>query len=263
MRVISFNANGIRAAERKGLTAFLREHEPDIVCLQELKAHAELMANLELFDDFHQYWHCAQRKGYSGVGILARKRADHVVCGFGIEAYEQEGRVIQADFSDLSVLSVYVPSGSSRDQRQTFKMAFLANFYRHIASLLAEGRELLICGDINIAHRKIDLKNWRSNQKNSGFLPEERLWLDGFLELGLVDTYRQLIGPDTASYSWWSLRSGARARNVGWRLDYQFATAKLAASARCGQIPQEPPLSDHAPVIVDYDRQLQKEKRIE
>ena len=250
VRVMSFNVNGIRAAYRKGLIDLVAATQPDLICLQEVKAQeSDIPA---LLPAYSSTWHCAARKGYSGVGILSLHPADRVVCGLGVESYDSEGRVLRADFGDLSVLNVYVPSGSSRSDRQDFKMRFLTDFYSHVRALLAEGRELIVCGDLNIAHQKIDLKNWRSNQTTSGFLPEERLWFGKLLELGLVDVVRAHVGLATSIYSWWSLRSGARMRNVGWRLDYQLSTPGLASKVSHAEIPREPFLSDHAPIIVDY-----------
>ena len=250
VRVISLNLNGVRAAFRKGLPEFLEARDPDVLCVQELKAHEAVIPALPGFE--HAHWHPAERRGYSGVGILSKRKPDRVMMGMGCEVYDLEGRVIRADFGNISVLSVYVPSGSSQPERQRFKMRFLEHFREHVASLLSEGRSLLLCGDLNIAHREIDLTNWRANQKTSGFLPEERAWFDSFLELGLVDTYRDLVGPDAPIYSWWSLRTGARARNVGWRLDYQLATPDVGVTAYRGDIPREPVLSDHAPVELEY-----------
>ena len=253
MRVLSLNVNGIRASLRKGLEAFINEKQPDVICLQEVKAHECDIPSL--LPDYHAYWHCAERKGYSSVGILSKREPDQILKGMGVKVYDSEGRVIRADFGKLSVVSVYVPSGSSGEERLAFKMRFLKAFRRYTAALLTEGQELIICGDINIAHKKIDLTNWKNNQKTSGFLPEERSWLDKYLKLGLVDSYRNYIGPDKASYSWWSLRTGARARNVGWRLDYHLTSPDLAERVSFAEIPMEPNLSDHAPVIVDYDLQ--------
>jgi exodeoxyribonuclease III len=250
VRVISFNVNGIRAAQRKGFDAFLEHYQPDIVCLQEVKAHEDDIP--ALLDGYHACWHPAKRKGYSGVGILSKQEPECILKGMGIERYDAEGRVLRADFGKLTVLSVYMPSGSSASERQVFKIRFLKDFLKHIKTLLAERRELLICGDINIAHQKIDLTNWQQNQRLSGFLPEERAWLDKLFKLGLADGYRNHIGSEVASYSWWSLRTNARARNVGWRLDYQIGTPGLAERVTFASIPREPILSDHAPVIMDY-----------
>lgn len=254
VRALSLNVNGWRAACRKGLLTLLEQVDADVLCFQEVKAHDAALCALP--PGYRAHWHLAARKGYSGVALLSRKVAERVVCGLGDPLYDSEGRVLQADFGSLSVLSVYVPSGSSGEARQAFKMQFLATFYDHLRALLAEGRELLICGDLNVAHRKIDLKNWRSNQRSSGFLPEERAWFSALLDLGLVDAFRQHAGPERAAYSWWSLRSGARARNVGWRLDYQLVTPGLAGRIISATIPREPCLSDHAPVILDYEGTL-------
>ncbi|MEM6427931.1 MAG: exodeoxyribonuclease III [Deinococcota bacterium] len=251
MRVISLNLNGYRAAVKKGLLEFLSSQHADIVCFQELKA--DLASLPESVMNYHTLWHPAERKGYSGVGLLLKQKPEDVHVGMGVKIYDCEGRVLRADLRGVTIVSVYVPSGSSGDPRQAFKIRFLKAFKRYLKALLAEGRKLIVCGDYNIAHQKIDLKNWQSNQKTSGFLPEERKWLDTTLKLGLRDAYREYIGPDTASYSWWSLRSGARGRNVGWRLDYQLASPELAATVAHAEIPMEPVLSDHAPVVMEYD----------
>ncbi len=250
MRVLSLNVNGIRAAERKGLSNLISSKNPDFVCFQELKANLE---DIPSFSEYHCFFNPAERKGYSGVGILSKEKPKHVESGIGVKKYDVEGRVIRADFDDYSIMCVYIPSGSSGDERQLFKMQFLKVFRRHLRGLIAGGLNLIVCGDINIAHKKIDLKNWQSNQKTSGFLPEERTWLDSLLKLGLQDAYREYVGAEFESYSWWSLRTNARVRNVGWRLDYQFASPILATSVSAAEIPMEPNLSDHAPVIIDYD----------
>lgn len=259
MRVISLNLNGLRASLRKGLGDFIAHNQPDYLCFQELKAHASDIAPHSLLEMEHwqQHWHSAQRKGYSGVSIWQHSGSSQsptlaVHPGLGVRSYDDEGRVLRVDSNGFSLLSVYVPSGSSQAERQDFKMAFLQALYSYIQQLLSEGRSLLICGDFNIAHQAIDLKNWRANQQRSGFLAEERAWLSSFLALGLVDVYRQLLGESGVAYSWWSLRSRARERNVGWRLDYHFATPDIAATAQQGSIPITPILSDHAPVIIDY-----------
>ncbi len=250
MRIISFNVNGLRAALGKGLTDFLQQHQPDIVCLQELKNHEPALPESSAY---RAYWHPAERKGYSGVAILSRQPAQQVTYGLGVADFDCEGRVLRVDYQHFSVLSVYVPSGSSQPQRQDFKMDFLAALSLHLDKLLKEQRPVIVCGDFNIAHQNIDLTNWKQNQKNSGFLPEERAWLDALLANGWIDAYRQAVGPEQAAYSWWSLRSGARARNVGWRLDYQFCSAELRNSILKANIPPQPIMSDHAPVILDYD----------
>lgn len=254
MRVVTLNANGARSACRKGLVGFLAAHDADVICLQEVRAHeADLPEALAALAGYRSYWHCAERKGYSGVGLLARREPDRVECGIGHPEHDAEGRVLRADFGDLSVLSVYVPSGTSGEERQAAKMRFLGAILKRVVRLRDEGRELIVAGDFNIAHRRVDLRNWRSNQKSSGFLPEERAWVDALLAAGFVDAYRELVGPDAPHYSWWSNRGRARENDVGWRLDYQFATPDTAGRAREPRIAREPLLSDHAPVTLDYD----------
>ena len=248
MRVLTLNANGVRAACRKGLCGVLETQAADIVCLQEVKANLEDIPALpEVYETF---WHVAERKGYSGVGILSRQMPDRVEAGMGVRVYDCEGRVLRADYGNLSVVSVYVPSGSSGETRLAFKLRFLKRFRRYLKELLAAGRSLIVCGDLNVAHKKIDLTNWRQNRKTSGFLPEEREQFGKLLKLGLTDAHRKVLGPDKAEYSWWSLRSGARERNVGWRLDYQLCTPDLQPAG--AHVLKEPMLSDHAPVVVDY-----------
>jgi len=251
MRVLTMNLNGVRSAVRRGIKEALAGFDPDLVCLQEVRAAQADIPALGLAHQAH--WHPAERPGYSGVGTLIRAAPRAVTIGIGHEQFDKEGRVIRADLDGFTLINVYAPSGTSGEVRQQVKMAFLAVFRQYIGALIAEGRELLICGDMNIAHQPIDLKNWRGNQKNSGFLPEERQWLSDFLGLGLVDVVRQLAGPDFEIYSWWTVRAGARERNVGWRIDYQLATPGLAARARGFEIPRLPVFSDHAPVVVDYE----------
>ncbi|MEZ4608395.1 MAG: exodeoxyribonuclease III [Deinococcales bacterium] len=250
MRIVSFNVNGIRAAYNKGAWDYLKSLAPDYVCLQEVRAD-EGQNPLTSLEDYHHQWLAAEKKGYSGVGILSQERPCEICRGIRHPEWDKEGRVLRADFESFSLISVYIPSGSSGDPRQVAKMDFLAHFYRYVQDLIKEKRDYVICGDMNIAHQPIDLTNWKSNQKNSGFLPEERQWFSEFLALGLVDVSRQLLGNE-AMYSWWSLRSGARARNIGWRLDYQFATPHIAQKARVLEIPREPIFSDHAPVLIEY-----------
>jgi exodeoxyribonuclease-3 len=256
MRIISLNLNGIRSAATKGVYPWLQGQHADIVCLQELKAQAPDLT-LEMLNPpgFHGYFHYAEKKGYSGVGLYARHQPDRIVEGLGIPDIDSEGRYLEACFGDLCVISLYLPSGSSSDERQAAKFSFMARFMPHLESLVASGREFILCGDWNIAHQEIDLKNWKSNQKNSGFLPEERAWLtEVFHRLGLVDVYRRLY-PDHGgeAYTWWSNRGQAWARNVGWRIDYQIATPGIASRARSASVYKAQRFSDHAPLIVDYD----------
>ncbi|HED12372.1 MAG TPA: exodeoxyribonuclease III [Gammaproteobacteria bacterium] len=253
MRVISFNVNGIRAAARKGFFDWLARQNADVICIQELKAQVDQL-NDPVFHPtgYHVYYVAAQRKGYSGVALLSRQQPDSIITAMGCDEFDNEGRYVEARFGNLSIASLYAPSGSSNDLRQASKERFMAYFPDFLKKLRSEGRESLICGDYNIAHRNIDIKNWRSNQKNSGFLPHERAWLDGlFGEWGFRDAFRELL-PDAEQYTWWSNRGRARENNVGWRIDYQVATPELAARAYAASVYREHWFSDHAPLVMDY-----------
>ncbi|MDP3538095.1 MAG: exodeoxyribonuclease III [Azonexus sp.] len=256
LRIISLNLNGIRSAWSKNVLPWTVAQQPDIVCLQELKAQLpDLSAEMLAPDGMQAFYHCAEKKGYSGVGLWSRQVPDRVIEGFDGGEFDAEGRYIRADFGKLSVISLYLPSGSSSPERQEAKFRFLDLFFPQMLKLRAEGREIVLCGDWNIAHQQIDLRNWKSNQKNSGFLPEERAWLSRvFDEQGWVDVYRGLH-PDTTgeSYTWWSNRGQAWAKNVGWRIDYQIATPGIAAAASRAEIYKAERFSDHAPLVVDYD----------
>ena len=257
MRVISLNLNGIRSASSKGLFPWLAQQRADFVCLQELKAQQtdlseEMAAPAGLLSAFH----CAEKKGYSGVGLYMRIKPTKTIAGLGIQSIDCEGRFLRADYADFSIVSLYLPSGSSGPERQVAKFAFMAQFGPILKKLRKEKREMIICGDWNIAHQQIDLKNWRSNQKNSGFLPEEREWLSQvFDEFGWVDVFRTL-NQEPEQYTWWSNRGQAWAKNVGWRIDYQLATPGIAAQARAESIYKAERFSDHAPLIIDYDYEL-------
>ena len=255
LRIVSANLNGIRSAHTKGFFSWLEQDMPDIVCVQELKAQAADMSPALLKPAGYQgFFHYAEKKGYSGVGIYCRQPPDRIVEGIGHPEFDAEGRFLRADFGALTVISVYVPSGSSSPERQIAKFAFLDEFFPILDRLIKEGRDIVICGDWNIAHREIDLKNWKGNLKNSGFLPEERAWLSRiFDKQGWVDVYRQLY-PDAGetAYTWWSNRGQAYAKNVGWRIDYQIATPGMAARARAGDVFKSSKFSDHAPLIIDY-----------
>lgn len=254
MRVITLNLNGIRSAERKGFARWLARVEPwDVVCLQEIKAtHEDIPTCLRAPRKCVSHFNPAQRKGYAGVGIYARGTPTFTT-GFGHHEFDTEGRYLQADFRDLSVISLYLPSGSAGPHRQASKFRFLEAFLPHLAKLRDCGREVILCGDWNIAHQNIDLRNWRGNQKNSGFLPEERAWLTHVFEkLGFVDVFRKVDArPD--QYTWWSNRGQAWAKNVGWRIDYQIATPRVAATAHAVSIYKNRRFSDHAPLVIDYD----------
>ncbi|MCK6406979.1 MAG: exodeoxyribonuclease III [Rhodocyclaceae bacterium] len=256
MRIVSLNLNGIRSAWRKQLPDWLSAQHPDIVCVQEVKAQAtDLDPEMRAPGGMHAYYHCAEKKGYSGVGLWFRKQPDRVIEGLGHGEFDSEGRFIRADFERLSVVSLYLPSGSSSPERQEAKFRFMDYFLPRLTEMSREGRDIIVCGDWNIAHKEIDLKNWKSNQKNSGFLPEERAWMTKVIsDAGWVDVYRRLH-PDTTDdcYTWWSNRGQAWAKNVGWRLDYQMATPDLAARAKSATIWKQSRFSDHAPLIIDYD----------
>ncbi len=260
LRVLSLNLNGIRSAASKGVFDWLAKHNADIVCTQELKAQLpDLTPALRTPAGYAGFFHCAEKKGYSGVGIYSRREPDRIVEGFGNAEFDAEGRYLQADFGKLSVVSIYLPSGSSSDERQQAKFRFLDQFRPQLERLAHEakqkGREVLLCGDWNIAHTEKDLKNWKPNQKNSGFLPEERAWLTSvFDDLGWVDVHRKLLPEATGeAYTWWSNRGQAWAKNVGWRIDYQIATPGLAATAREVAVYKAQRFSDHAPLTVDYE----------
>jgi exodeoxyribonuclease-3 len=247
--------NGIRSAANKGFFPWMQGQNADIICLQELKAQAadmtpEMLAPL----GYHGYFHYAEKKGYSGVGIYSKSKPDEVIEGLGIGDIDSEGRYLELQFGNLSVVSLYLPSGSSGEERQTFKFSVLARFMPHLQALKNSGREVVVCGDWNIAHQEADLKNYKGNKKNSGFLPEERSWLtDLFSNVGWVDVYRKLH-PDTtdACYTWWSNRGAAYEKNVGWRIDYQIATPAFADKALATSVYKAEKFSDHAPLIVDY-----------
>ena len=256
-RIVTLNANGIRSAGSKGLFRWLKRVEPDVVCLQEIRAHeGDIPDALRATRQFHSHFHCAEKKGYSGTALYAVKQPRSVRCGFGSAEFDAEGRYVEAEFANVSVISAYFPSGSSGPERQAAKYRFLDQFYPHLARLIASGREVVLCGDVNIAHQQIDLKNWKSNQKNSGFLPEERAWLSRvFDEQGWVDVFRRL-DPRPEQYTWWSNRGQAWAKNVGWRIDYQIATPGIAAQARNAEICTTRRFSDHAPLTIEYTGRL-------
>jgi len=259
VRIITANVNGIRSAAKKGFIEWLTNTQADFVCLQEIKAQLDdLSQDLIATKHYMSYFHCAQKKGYSGTGIYSKHQPDQVVSGFGIAEFDDEGRYTALRFGNLWVISVYFPSGSSSEDRQAAKFRFLDVFLPHLQNLRQQGFEIALCGDINIAHQQIDLKNWKGNIKNSGFLPEERAWMTHLFDVeGFVDVYRQIdpIATDTC-YTWWSQRGQAYNNNVGWRIDYHIATAGLAKFAKQQQIYKEQRFSDHAPLIIDYDCEL-------
>ena len=258
-KLTSLNLNGIRSATTKGVEAWLAQAKPDCICVQEVKAQAADMAGkFEELAGMKGHFQFAEKKGYSGVGVYTRHEPCDVVVGFDGGELDAEGRYVEVRFDTparkLSIISSYFPSGSSGPERQEAKYRFLEKMYPHLMALKAE-RDFILCSDVNIAHQQADLKNWRSNQKNSGFLPQERAWMTQLTtEGGIVDVYRRLQ-PDTteACYTWWSNRGQAYAKNVGWRLDYHLATPALADKARSESIYKDEKFSDHAPVTVAYD----------
>jgi len=286
MRIISINLNGIRSAASKGFFPWMQHQQADIVCLQELKAQAaDMTPEMLAPGGYPGHFHYAGKKGYSGVGIYSRRKPDAMIEGLGIAEFDAEGRYLEAQFGNLSVVSLYLPSGSSGEERQAVKFRFMAALMPHLRQMLLNSqvpdvdesrllpqtagfasdvsqphlaelrksrREVILCGDWNIAHKEIDLKNWRGNKKNSGFLPEERAWLtEIFDEVGFVDVFRKLH-PELEAYTWWSNRGQAWAKNVGWRIDYHIATPDIASTAQSASIYKEQRFSDHAPLTVDY-----------
>jgi exodeoxyribonuclease-3 len=254
MRVITVNVCGIRSAAAKGLFRWLHRQNADFICLQETRSHEHQLAEHGVrLPGYHSFFCDAERKGYAGVALYTRHAPQRVVRGFGVPEFDREGRYLEAQFGELSVVSLYLPSGSAGPERQASKFRFLDAFTAHLARLRRRRRHYILSGDWNIAHRAIDLKNWRSNQKNSGFLPEERAWMDRlFGPGGYVDAFRELR-PEPDLYTWWSNRGQARANNVGWRIDYQVVSGTLAGKARAASIYKKKRFSDHAPLIMDYD----------
>ena len=253
-RIVQFNANGIRSAARKGFFAWMAAQKPDIVCMQETKAQEHQLPPEALdLPEFNSAFVDAQRKGYSGVAIFARRAPDRIVRGLGIDEYDAEGRFVRMDFGDLSVASVYVPSGTSGPERQAIKEAFLDRFIAILAQLKSEGRRFIVSGDYNIAHGDIDVFDPRSCANTTGFLPQERAWFDDVVErVGWVDAFR-VVNPAPKQFSWWPNWRGAFERNLGWRIDYQLVTPNLASSVRSASIYRDERFSDHAPVTIDYD----------
>jgi exodeoxyribonuclease-3 len=258
-KLTTLNLNGIRSAASKGLEGWLDSTQPDCICVQEVKAQApDVQRRFEELAGLRGHFHFAEKKGYSGVAVYSRHQPSDVLVGHGSPEFDAEGRYVELRFDTAkakrSIISCYFPSGTSGEERQQAKFRFLEEFYRHLNQLKAQ-REFILCGDVNIAHQEIDLKNWRGNRKNSGFLPEERAWVSKLLsEVGLVDVYRQLHPATTEdAYTWWSNRGQAYAKNVGWRLDYHLATTGLASGARSAAIYKDERFSDHAPLTIEYE----------
>ena len=247
--------NGIRSASNKGAFTWLDSQGADFICVQEVKAHeSDLSHDMKNYGEYSSYFSFAEKKGYSGVGIYTRKKPKKIIREIGLPLFDSEGRYLELMYDDLSVVSIYLPSGSSGEERQTFKFEVLNYLLPYLKKRAAQNVPMVICGDINIAHKEIDLKNYKGNRKNSGFLPEERQWMtDLFEEMGWIDTYRKLYPDRTdASYTWWSNRGQAYLKNVGWRIDYQIAHPSIGNKAIWAKIYKNHKFSDHAPLIVDY-----------
>lgn len=252
MRIISYNVNGIRSAIKKGFIDWLQNKPADIVCIQEVKAH---LADIDIASienaGYKSHWFCAQKKGYSGVGVLSVAAPDNVLCGINAEQSDFEGRVIRTDFGDVSIINAYFPSGTSGELRQNYKYQWLDEFLQYLNELRKTRPKLIICGDYNIAHKEIDIHNPKSNKKNSGFLPEERAWFDHFLENGYVDGFRE-INKDPHQYTWWNqLRPSIREENKGWRIDYICVTENLKPLIKDAKVYPMVKHSDHCPVYLD------------
>lgn len=257
MRIITINTNGIRAAERKGFFPWLAKQSADVVCIQETRAQPEQLTT-EAFtpQGYHCYYHSAEKKGYSGVAIYCKKEPDKVIYGMGHPDIDSEGRYLEVQLGKLSVISLYLPSGSSKEERQVFKYDVMDRFMPILQAKAKSDRDTIICGDWNIAHKEIDLKNWKANQKNSGFLPAERAWLDQlFYQEPWHDAFRQ-VNQEAEQYTWWSNRGQAWAKNVGWRIDYQVISNALKSTVQTASIYKDERFSDHSPLIVDYDYAL-------
>lgn len=252
-KIISYNLNGIRSAMSKGLMDWIKAADPDILCFQELKAEPGQL-DLTVFENagYHHYWHPAQKKGYSGVAIFSKQKPDHIEYGCGIPHYDFEGRVIRADYGDVSVISVYHPSGSSGEERQAFKIKWLGDFQNFIDTLKKERPKLIICGDYNICHQAVDIHNPKGNANSSGFLPEERDWIDQFMRSGFVDSFRH-YNKEPHNYSWWSYRANSRSKNLGWRIDYNLVSSNLQTQMKRAAILPEAKHSDHCPVLLEID----------
>ncbi|SKB85861.1 exodeoxyribonuclease-3 [Sphingobacterium nematocida] len=252
MKIVTYNVNGLRAALKKDWIGWLNTVNPDVVCLQEIKATPDQVPEIAFLEQmgYEHYWYPAQKKGYSGTAILTRISPNHVEYGCGHEDYDFEGRIIRADFDNVSVMSTYFPSGTTGDVRQTFKYRFLDDFQAYAGKLVQEKSNLVVCGDFNICHRAIDIHNPKSNANTSGFLPEEREWMENFINSGFIDTFRHM-NADPHNYTWWSYRAGSRGKNLGWRIDYNMASVALKDRIKSASILSDAVHSDHCPVLLD------------
>jgi exodeoxyribonuclease-3 len=253
-KIVSYNVNGVRAALTKGLAEWLKEGNYDIVCIQEIKAERE-QVDTSIFDELgfvHQYWHSAEKKGYSGTLTLSKKPATFVSSESGLADYDREGRILRTDFEDITLFNCYFPSGTSGDERQDFKIGFLNEFQSFINELKKERPNIIVVGDYNIAHHEIDIHDPKGNKNSTGFLPEERAWMTQWFGSGFTDAFRSL-NPDTVQYSWWSYRAGARARDKGWRIDYQSVSESISDKIVAATQLKDALHSDHCPVLVEYN----------
>lgn len=253
IKISSYNVNGIRAAHRKGFLDWVEESNPDIICIQELRADEHQIPDEVKSLRYHQFIHTAEKKGYSGVAIYSKQEPLNVIEGIGTDWIDKEGRVLILEFESFYVCSVYAPSGTTGDIRQDMKYKFLDDFFAFGKRYLNEEKEIVFCGDFNICHKAIDIHNPEKQHNTSGFLPEERAWVTSFLEMGYQDVFRNLHENEPDLYSWWSYRAASKARNKGWRIDYHLATAQLASKAIAAEIEMKWDISDHAPVSISYD----------
>lgn len=251
MKIITYNVNGIRAAMSKGFIEWMSNEAPDVLCLQEIKASPDQVGVFEFEElGYHHYWYPAQKKGYSGVALFSKEKPKNVSYGCGIKSYDDEGRILRADFENYSIMSVYHPSGSSGEERQAFKMQWLGDYQNYINDLRKIIPNLILCGDFNICHKAIDIHNPKSNANTSGFLPEEREWMDKFIHSGFIDSFRH-INPEPHHYTWWSYRAGSRGKNLGWRIDYNMVAETLQSKIKSAKILPEAVHSDHCPVVLE------------
>jgi len=252
MKIITANTNGIRAAAKKGFFDWLKTQDADVVCIQETKAQIHQLED-PMFHPNHAYYHDAEKKGYSGVALYCKREPDQLIVGMGNEEFDSEGRYIEAQFGNLSVVSLYLPSGSAKEERQVFKYRMMDFFMDKMKEMKKSGRDVVICGDWNIAHKNEDIKNWKGNKKNSGFLPEERAWLDTlFDDVGFIDAFRE-VEQEEHTYTWWSNRGQAYANNTGWRIDYHILSPSMRGTVQNTEVYKEQRFSDHAPLIINYD----------
>ena len=252
-KLISWNVNGVRAVLKKGFLDLLLEQKFDIVCIQETKASPDkLPREVKNIPGYHRYFVSAERKGYSGVALFSKEKPLNIETGMGMEEFDREGRIIRADYENFTLLNIYFPNGKASQERLAYKMAFYKTFLAYANRLVAEGKKLVICGDVNTAHKEIDLAHPKANEKISGFLPEERAWLDKFLTSGYIDTFR-MFNKEGENYTWWSMRTRARERNVGWRLDYFFVSENMQENVKDASILSKIMGSDHCPVGLDLE----------